>query len=137
MKKNHLLGLLFCFTALFSTISHAEEEEGMKPQFGYFTLAPDLTTNFMTAGKKLGYIQVRVDIMVANNLLLSTLEMHTPLIRDALVEILGQQPEDKIKSLAGREEIRKTCLEHINALLLAETGKTVITDLLFTKYLYQ
>lgn len=91
----------------------------------------------MTIGKKLGYIQIRVDILVADNRDLPQLERHNPQIRNALVEVLGQQPEQRIKSLAGREEIRKECLTAINELLLAETGKTLAVDLLFTKYIYQ
>ncbi|MEZ9624384.1 flagellar basal body-associated protein FliL [Aliivibrio fischeri] len=134
-KKSLFAGLLLIISQIFSPAIHAEEE--VAPQMGYFTLAPDLTTNFITTGKKLGYIQIRVDILVADNRDLSQLERHNPQIRNALVEVLGQQPEQRIKSLAGREEIRKECLTAINELLLAETGKTLAVDLLFTKYIYQ
>ncbi|AAW86941.1 flagellar basal body-associated protein FliL [Aliivibrio fischeri] len=134
-KKSLFAGLLLIISQIFSPAIHAEEE--VAPQMGYFTLAPDLTTNFVTTGKKLGYIQIRVDILVADNRDLPQLERHNPQIRNALVEVLGQQPEQRIKSLAGREEIRKECLTAINELLLAETGKTLAVDLLFTKYIYQ
>ncbi|WP_063653292.1 flagellar basal body-associated protein FliL [Aliivibrio fischeri] len=134
-KKSLFAGLLLIISQIFSPAIHAEEE--VAPQMGYFTLAPDLTTNFVTTGKKLGYIQIRVDILVADNRDLPQLERHNPQIRNALVEVLGQQPEQRIKSLAGREEIRKECLAAINELLLAETGKTLAVDLLFTKYIYQ
>ena len=132
-KKSLFAGLLLIISQIFSPAIHAEEE--VAPQMGYFTLAPDLTTNFVTTGKKLGYIQIRVDILVADNRDLPQLERHNPQIRNALVEVLGQQPEQRIKSLAGREEIRKECLTAINELLLAETGKTLAVDLLFTKYI--
>ncbi|MCV6023109.1 flagellar basal body-associated FliL family protein, partial [Escherichia coli] len=59
------------------------------------------------------------------------------LIRDAVIELLGKQTEDTIKSLSGREDLRKTLVKELNETLLPETGKTVIADLLFTKYLYQ
>ncbi|MGF1901764.1 flagellar basal body-associated protein FliL [Aliivibrio sifiae] len=134
-KKSLFVGLLLIISQLFSPTVFAEEDAA--PQMGYFTLAPDLTTNFVTKGKKLGYIQVRVDILVADNRELPNLEHHNPQIRNALVEVLGQQPEQRIKSLAGREEIRKECLTAINEVLLTETGKTLAVDLLFTKYIYQ
>lgn len=133
-KKSLFVGLLLIISQIFSPAIHAEEAT---PQMGYFSLAPDLTTNFVTQGKKLGYIQVRVDILVADTVDLPLLESHTPQIRNALVEVLGQQSEQRIKSLAGREEIRKECLTAINELLLIETGKTLAVDLLFTKYIYQ
>ncbi|AZL85970.1 MULTISPECIES: flagellar basal body-associated protein FliL [Aliivibrio] len=134
-KKSLFAGLLLIISQLFAPAVLAADET--TPKMGYFTLAPDLTTNFVTTGKKLGYIQVRIDIMVADNREVPLLEHHNPQIRNVLVEVFGQQPENRIKSLAGREEIRKECLTAINELLLAETGKTLAVDLLFTKYIYQ
>ncbi|GAL23392.1 flagellar biosynthesis protein FliL [Vibrio maritimus] len=111
--------------------------EESAPNLAYFTLEPELTTNFHTKGKRLGYVQVRIDVMVGDVNDLAIIEHHQPLIRDAVIELLGKQNADVIKSLAGREEIRQMLVENLNNLLLAETGKTVIADLLFTKYLYQ
>ncbi len=113
------------------------EEEDTGPQFAYYTLQPDLTTNFHTSGKKLGYLQVRIDIMVSDATLVPLLEQHAPLIRDAVIALLGEQGENRVKSLSGREELRKELMALLNEILLPETGKTVISDLLFTKYLYQ
>ncbi|MCG9555247.1 flagellar basal body-associated protein FliL [Vibrio sp. Isolate31] len=135
MHKRYVAQIFLAITLLFSASSFAEEESESK--LAYFTLEPDLTTNFYTKGKKLGYIQVRLDIMVANSKDLATIEHHQPLIRDAVIELLGKQNEETIKSLSGREDLRKTLVEHLNKILLPETGKTLIADLLFTKYLYQ
>ncbi|USD40997.1 flagellar basal body-associated protein FliL [Vibrio sp. SCSIO 43135] len=135
MLKRYLAQIILASSVLISMPSMAEQEAG--PQLAYFTLEPDLTTNFHTSGKKLGYIQVRIDIMVANAADLPIVELHQPLIRDAVIELLGKQSEDTIKSLAGREDLRKTLVEQLNGILLPETGRTIIADLLFTKYLYQ
>ena len=137
MKKNYLLALfLLALMPNFSTFA-TEESEIIDTQLGYYTLEPDITTNFVTTGKKLGYIKVRIDLLVPDIALLPILEKHNPLVRDAIISILGQQREDQIKSLSGREEIRKESLKKINELLLIETGQTVVADLLFTKFLYQ
>ncbi|MGF1845056.1 MULTISPECIES: flagellar basal body-associated protein FliL [Vibrio] len=135
MYKRYITQILLAFSVLMSLPTVAEEEAA--PTLAYFTLEPDLTTNFHTKGKKLGYIQVRIDIMVANSADLATVELHQPLIRDAVIELLGQQSEDTVKSLSGREDLRKVLVDHLNTILLPETGKTLIADLLFTKYLYQ
>lgn len=135
MHKRYVAQIFLAIALLFSASSFAEEES--EPKLAYFTLEPDLTTNFYTKGKKLGYIQVRLDIMVTNSKDLATIEHHQPLIRDAVIELLGKQNEETIKSLSGREDLRKTLVEHLNKILLPETGKTLIADLLFTKYLYQ
>ncbi|MGF1752948.1 flagellar basal body-associated protein FliL [Vibrio makurazakiensis] len=136
MHKRYVTQVFLAISLLFSLPSFAEEENAA-PKAAYFTLEPDLTTNFFTKGKKLGYIQVRIDIMVANSADLGLIELHQPLIRDAVVELLGKQNEDTIKSLSGREDLRNILVDRLNQILLPETGKTIIADLLFTKYLYQ
>ncbi|MGM8892087.1 flagellar basal body-associated FliL family protein [Psychrobacter sp. 1Y1] len=50
--------------------------------------------------------------------------------------MLGNQTEDKVKSLTGKEEIRRQCYEKVNQLLEQETGSPLVVNLLFTKYLY-
>ncbi|MDN3680192.1 flagellar basal body-associated protein FliL [Vibrio tapetis subsp. quintayensis] len=136
MYRQLLAKILLVFIAFISFPSMAEEE-ATGPKFAYYTLQPDLTTNFHTSGKKLGYLQVRIDIMVNDTTFVPLLEQHNPLIRDAVVDMLGRQTEDVVKSLSGREELRKKMIDQLNEILLAETGKTLIADLLFTKYLYQ
>ncbi len=135
MRKRYL-SQFFLIMGLTVTLP-ALSADPTAPSLAYFTLEPELTTNFYTEGKRLGYVQVRIDVMVADASDLVIIEHHQPLIRDAVVELLGRQNADVIKSLAGREEIRHALVENLNNLLLAETGKAVIADLLFTKYLYQ
>ena len=140
MLTRYLTLFAFAASLCFSPLSFAEEEGAEQeagPTIAYFTLAPDLTTNFHTKGKKLGYLQIRIDIMVADSTYIAQLERHEPLIRDAIIEKIGEQTEDKIKTLAGREELRKELVDYLNNILLIETGNTLVADLLFTKYLYQ
>ncbi|WP_332399087.1 flagellar basal body-associated protein FliL [Vibrio metschnikovii] len=135
MLKRYLVPIMLSFGLLAPYSAMASTEN--RTQFAYFTLEPELTTNFHTRGNRLGYIQVRIDIMVANSADLPLIELHQPLIRDAVIEQLGKQTEDSIRSLAGRENLRKTLVEDLNNILLPETGRTLIADLLFTKYIYQ
>jgi len=129
-----LVGLLL----LTSSAVFAEAEgDGQAPKYSYFSLEPEITTNYVTEGSRLGFINVKVELMVDDPKLVRELEYHAPLIRDAIIETLSQQTVTKIKSLSGREAIRKACLERVNELLLAETNRRILADLLFTKYLYQ
>lgn len=138
LKKFLILAVMGLNLSL-ATTSYAEEaaDKSAAPQLAYFTLEPDLTTNFFTKSKDLGYIQVRIDIMVSDATDVPLIELHQPLIRDTIVELLGKQTEDTVKSLAGREDIRKQLVKEINDMLIAETGRPIIADLLFTKYMYQ
>ncbi|WP_050923925.1 flagellar basal body-associated protein FliL, partial [Vibrio harveyi] len=121
MYKRYIAQIIFTLSLLISAPSWAESEEAA-PKLAYFTLEPDLTTNFYTKGNKLGYVQVRIDIMVMSQQDLAVVEHHQPLIRDAVIELLGKQTEDTIKSLSGREDLRKTLVKELNETLLPETG---------------
>ncbi|GGA90757.1 flagellar basal body-associated protein FliL [Neiella marina] len=114
----------------------AENAPAPNGDYAYFGFEPDIVTNYIRKGPSLGYIRLTAEIMVAGNKNLELVEHHAPLLRAAVVEIFGSQPEDKIKSLAGREEIRRQCLMTINDLLQQETGQPLAADILFTKYLY-
>lgn len=135
MLKRYIT-LVFFISSMITAFPNYAENGKEVPQLAYFTLEPDLTTNYFTKGKKLGYIQLRIEIMVANSADLPIVEKHQPLIRDTIVELLGKQTEDTIKSLSGREDLRKILVKKLNDLLLAETGRALIADLLFTKYIY-
>lgn len=104
---------------------------------GYFGFEPDIITNYIGQNSKnLGYVRITVDLMLTDMKNIAIVEHHTPLLRDAIVEILSKEPEEKIKSLTGREEIRKRCAEKLKTLLKQETGQEVVREVLFTKYLY-
>ncbi|WP_105167106.1 flagellar basal body-associated protein FliL [Pseudoalteromonas sp. T1lg23B] len=104
---------------------------------GYFGFEPDIITNYIgQSNKKLGYVRVTVDLMLDDVSNIGVVEHHTPLLRDAIVQILSKEPEETIKSLTGREEIRRRCTDRLKNLLKEETGEEIIRDVLFTKYLY-
>ncbi len=136
-KKQPLLMVVLSVLFWLSAAVHAQEEGERNPEYSYFSLEPEITTNYVTEGRRLGFIKIKVELMVDNPKLVSELEYHSPLIRDVIIETLNQQNATQIKSLSGRETIRKKCLEKVNELLLAETNRRMLTDLLFTKYLYQ
>ncbi|WP_394204235.1 flagellar basal body-associated protein FliL [Shewanella waksmanii] len=134
MKKLVSLWLILVL-GVFSAFSHAEEEERLDT-YAYYGFEPDIVTNYISNRKKLGFVRIGVELMVKAPEDLIALERHDPLLRAAIVEILGSQTEDKVKSLTGKEDIRRECYDTINNLLEAETGKAMVVNLLFTKYLY-
>ncbi|WP_163936460.1 flagellar basal body-associated FliL family protein [Paraferrimonas sp. SM1919] len=104
---------------------------------GYYSFEPDITTNYIKAGKKLGYIRLTMEVMVADSRDLKYVSLHEPLLRAAVIEILGKQNEKQIKSLENRPVIRKACFDKINELLNQEVGRPIAAQLLFTKYLHE
>jgi flagellar FliL protein len=134
MKKFALLLLIFV-TSLAHLGAYAEGEEALD-NYAYYGFEPDIVTNYISNRKKLGYVKISVELMVKASEDLIVLEHHDPLLRAAIIEILGSQTEDKVKSLTGKEEIRRECYDTLNRLLEQEIGKPLVVNLLFTKYLY-
>lgn len=102
--------------------------------YAYFGFEPDIVTNYVAVKKKMGYVRLTVELMVPSQSI-EIVEHHSPLLRDAIIEIIGQQPEEKVKSIKGRSEIQLKCEEKVKALLAQETGQPLIKKLLFTQWL--
>ena len=117
---------------LFTTQSHGSEPENV----GYFGFEPDIITNYVSNKKKIGFVRITAELMISDVNNVAIIEHHSPLLRDAIIDVLIRQPEQKVKSMTGREEIRMLILDRLKELMKKETGQPLIKDLLFTKYLY-
>ncbi|MUH73552.1 flagellar basal body-associated protein FliL [Psychrosphaera haliotis] len=129
-----LLRIFIAIIVLASSLSlHAA---GEKPNVGYYGFEPDIITNYVSNKRRIGFVRITAELMVEDVQNVPAVEHHAPLLRDAMIDILIRQPEQKVKSMTGREEIRILILEKLKELMKKETGQPVIKDLIFTKYLY-
>lgn len=118
------------------SLSSANAQEN--PSYAYIGIEPEIVTNYLgTNAVKLGYVRVMIEIMVSDVEQLELVEHHMPLIRSTAIEIFGRQPEEKVKSLTGREDIRRAVLMAMQDHMKKETGAPVIKNIIFTKYLHQ
>ena len=117
--------IVSCFLIPFTTKS---------ADYAYFGFEPDIVTNYVAVKKKMGYVRLTVELMVPSDSI-EIVEHHSPLLRDAIIDIIGKQPEEKVKSIKGRSEIQLKCEEQVKALLSKETGQPLIKKLLFTQWL--
>ncbi|MCW8109937.1 flagellar basal body-associated protein FliL [Alteromonas ponticola] len=125
-----------CITLLSFTAGGAQGQQ--KVNYAYLGLEPDIVTNYVGQNAvRLGYVRVTVELMIHDVEQLETAEHHMPLLRATAIEIFGNQPEEKVKSLTGREDIRRTLLKAMQNHMKKETGTEVVRDVIFTKYLYQ
>lgn len=115
-----------------------ERVHAQQRNYAYVALEPDIVTNYAgDNSKKLGYVRVTIEMMVADPAKIVDVEHHMPLLRATAIEVLGAQPEDKIRSLTGREDIRRMVLQKFKDIMKRETGENVIENIIFTKYLRQ
>ena len=127
--------LLICFHSQLAV----SNEPPATPKIVYFTLKPEIVINYINTGTKLGFLTVTIKLMMKNSADLAIVEYHQPLILDTIITVLSRESEESVKSLAGRELIRQSCLNAVNKVLTSEvdTEDNIVADLLFTKYLYQ
>lgn len=144
MSQKIILFLLMLTSCLSPLTTFAQEgggeggEGAAQPTgIGYYTLDPEFITNFLNERPNLGYVRVKVDLMVDNAADIELLKRHDPLLRDAINTLLGGQTLADVKSQEGREKIRLACKAKVEELLTQEEGRKIIRDLLFTNYLYQ
>lgn len=140
MKKLFCMFFLFFCLPVFAQEGGGEGEAAIdpnEPHISYFSLNPEIITNYVTPNGEMGYIRVKVDLMVNTTGDLALVTENEPLIRDSIIDVLGQETVEHIRSLKGRDLIRKECADKINARLQKETGKQLVRELLFTNYLYQ
>jgi len=123
------------FAALILTNNASAEGKAGKPTYIYFGLEPNITTNYISENKKIGFVNVAVELMTAGDDGLDIIEKHQPLIRDKIISILGHQSPQRLRSLSGREEVRLTIQNEVNTLLKRESGVEAIEKVLFTKFL--
>ena len=135
MKKT--ICLLVSLLTLLSYHSVVNGQEVVRKSYAYFSLEPEIVTNYLgSSARKLGFVRVSIELMLEDPDFLEAAEHHSPLMRAATIEVFGSQKEEKVKSLTGREDIRRSCLEKLQELMLKETGSKMIKDVIFTKYLY-
>ncbi len=136
MPKSFILHCLALSALLLSVSFSAQAQE--KSQFAYIGLEPEIVTNYISdSSSKLGYVRVQVELMIYDVDQLEIAEHHMPLLRSTAIEIFGQQPAEKVKSLKGREDIRLALLKALKEHMKQETGGEVVKNVIFTKYLYQ
>ena len=135
MKKIiYILASLLIFLSYQSVVNG---QQVVRKSYAYFSLDPDIVTNYLGSNaRKLGFVRVSIELMLEDSDFLGAAEHHSPLMRAAIIEVFGSQPAENVKSLTGRENIRSSCLEKIQQLMLRETGSEMIKDVIFTKYLY-
>lgn len=129
---------MLLLTLAIGLLTPPELVHAQQRNYVYVALEPDIVTNYAgDNSKKLGYVRVTIEMMVADPAKIIDVEHHMPLLRATAIEVLGAQPEDKIRSLTGREDIRRIVLQRFKDIMKRETGENVIENIIFTKYLRQ
>ncbi|MBO6258239.1 MAG: flagellar basal body-associated FliL family protein [Succinivibrio sp.] len=115
------------------------EDVPAEPEVSYYTINPDFTTNVATLNprEKPHYIRVKMSLMLSDSADTPIVTEMEPVIKDAVVSVLGAKDFSTVSSNSGREKIRAECREKIVAIMQDKIGRQVVDDVLFLNYMYQ
>lgn len=114
----------------------AQEVEPLPQPAIYYPLNPPIVVNFSVKGRQ-RFLQAELVLMTRESDVLSAVELHQPMIRNALVLLIGGQVFSEIQTAEGKELLRQQCLQEIQRLLEQEIGKPGIEQVLFSNFIMQ
>lgn len=116
----------------------AETEPAEPPKLPaiYFPLKPAILVNFNVKGRQ-RFLQAELTVMTRDESIIGPIELHMPMIRNALILLIGGQVFAELQTAEGKELLRQQCLQEVQRLLEQETGKPGIEQILFSNFILQ
>lgn len=109
--------------------------EAKKPAI-YYPIKPAIIVNFDHKGRQ-RYAQVEVTLLIRDESVIPAVELHAPMINNALILTIGGQTYAEIQTAEGKELVRQACLQAVQKILESEIGKPGIEQVLFTNFVMQ
>lgn len=82
----------------------------------YLELDPPFVVNLLD-GKKMRFMQIKVQVMAHDPAVLGAFQTHKAPIRHAMIMLLTQQSIDTMRTVQGREQVRAQTLETLRQVL--------------------
>jgi flagellar FliL protein len=82
-------------------------------------------------------VQIKVQLLVRGDINEETAKKHIPLIEGKLLSVFSTTTADELGTSAGKETLRFTALEKVQAALMDVEGSKVIERVLFTGFVMQ
>ena len=128
--------------ALFTTViflmlstAHAQSGGGGGDS-NYYLIEPPVVVNIYDP-KRIKFIQVDTQVKVEDASVIKSIEKHKPAIRHSMLMLLSSQNLKDMKSVKGKEKLRKEALLAIQKVLKENTGKEGVSELYFTGFIIQ
>ena len=103
----------------------------------YVKMKPEFIINYKV-GPRQRYLQIHMEALTHDEEIAGALQMHSPMIRSSIINLLSSQDFAVIRTAEGRSNLRTTLVEEVNRLLTQETGiETGLDQILFTNFVIQ
>lgn len=103
----------------------------------YIKMKPEFIINYQV-GPRQRYLQIYMEAMTRNPAIADAIEMHSPMIRSAIISLLSQQTFEFLRTPEGRSQVRDMVTEEVRRLVAQETGiEEGLEEVLFTNFVMQ
>ena len=136
MHKSVKIALLPLIFALGAPPLYAPAREAAGDPPRYLKLHPALTVN-LAAAEGSRFLRVETQIMSRDEATLQLARQHMPALRHALILLFSEQAPAAVRSIEGKERLRREALQALNGVLERETGETPIEAVYFTSMVVQ
>ena len=102
----------------------------------YVDLEPAFTLNYGDP-RRTRYLQASITLRVRDSAAALEVTAHSDAIRHLIIMLFARQPDEKVRSSSGRDEILEQALRELQDLMIKETGRTLIDRVLFTAFILQ
>ena len=135
LKALLLISILFSISG--QSLHAADEEEVVSKASAYVSLGDSMVLNLSNDNSRLTFLQVKADVLIADEDAKDLIKTHIPAIRHELIVLLSEQKAGDMKTAAKREEIRKTATAQVQALMQELADSQEVSDVLFSSFLVQ
>ncbi len=118
--------------------SAADEESAPEKKPAYVSLGQPMVLNLTTGARRLSFLQIEADVLVANDDAKDVVETHIPAIRHQLVLLLSEQKAMDMKTPTKREALRQQATQDVRNIIAELNGSDDgIEEVLFSTVLVQ
>ncbi|MBF0266664.1 MAG: flagellar basal body-associated FliL family protein [Gammaproteobacteria bacterium] len=132
--------ILLLLLSIFQTV-FAEGEDGaegvVSEEAAYYELAPPFVVNLRESGKRIRFLQARIQVLAYGTKAIDQVKIHDAPIRDALITLLASKTRTDINTTKKKKELQKEALEKVQDILRQETGRKYVEGLYFTSFVIQ
>ena len=136
---NYVFILILTLCLALQSVYAADEEEGgaADSDATYYELAPPFVVNLQDTGKRVRFLQARIQVLAYGKKTIDVVKTHDAPIRDALITLLSSKRRSDISTTKKKKALQEEALTKVKDVLKEETGRSHVEGLYFTNFVIQ
>jgi flagellar FliL protein len=116
--------------------SHAEKKQEPE-KLPIFTRLEQFTVNLQKSDGEDHYLQVEMDLQVAEDKVVESIKVRMPQIRNAMLLLLSSKSPEELASVEGKQKLSADIVSQINKIIGAKEPKAGVLGVYFSSFVIQ